>query len=319
MLRGEIERALAVISRHGKSYNFFGDYLTDAYGHKVLKLPIDAGFGCPNRDGSLSTGGCVFCSEEGSAAPTAASSRDILEQMAAAERSFGRTFDGVSYIAYFQAFTNTYAPVETLRRVFDTALSYHDITGLMIGTRPDCLPADVLDLIGSYQKDGFELWIELGMQTMHEKSLAFLNRRHTHEQTRTAIREAASRGIKVCAHIILGIPGESWEDMMATANELSALPVAGVKIHQLHIIKGTELARLYEAEPFGMLSLKEYISTLCDFLERLRPDILIHRIAGDRDSESLIAPRWGLHKGTVQASLDEEFLRRGSWQGLLAE
>ena len=319
MLRGEIERALAVTSRHGKRYNFFGDYLTARYGHKVLKLPIDAGFGCPNRDGTLSTGGCIFCSEEGSAAPTAAASREIIEQMENAERSFGRTFDEVSFIAYFQAYTNTYAPVEVLRSAFDTALTYHDVTGLMIGTRPDCLPDDVLDLIASYSRDGFELWIELGMQTMHDRSLTFLNRRHTHEQTRTAIREAAARGIKICAHIILGIPGESWADMMATAEELSKLPVAGVKIHQLHIIRGTELARIYEAEPFAMISMKEYISTLCDFLERLRGDIVIHRIAGDRDDASLVAPKWGLHKGTVQKSLDEEFLRRGSWQGLLVQ
>ena len=305
--------------RHGKRYNFFGDYLTSKYGHKVLKLPIDADFGCPNRDGSISTGGCVFCSDEGSASPTAAASRDILEQMANAERSFGRTFDEVSYIAYFQAFTNTYAPVDTLKRVFDTALTYHDVTGLMIGTRPDCLDEDVLDLIASYGKDNFELWLELGMQTMHEKSLSFLKRGHTHEQTRRAIRAAAQRGIKVCAHIILGVPGESWEDMIATAVELSALPVAGVKIHHLHIIRGTELARLYEKEPFPMFTLGSYVSTLCDFLERLRPDILIHRIAGDRDEQSLVAPKWGMHKGTVQNALDEEFLRRGSWQGLLTQ
>ena len=276
---------------HGKNYNFFGDYLNEKYGCKVLKLPVNAGFGCPNRDGTLGSGGCVFCSDEGSASPSAVKSETILEQMNSAERSFARKFDRVRYIAYFQAFTNTYAPLDTLKQAFDTALSYPGVAGLMIGTRPDCVPDDVLDLIASYKKDSFELWLELGMQTMHEKSLVFLKRGHTHAQTRDAVIAAARRGIPVCAHVILGIPGESWEDMMATAVELSSLPVAGVKIHHLHIIRGTGLARIYEQSPFAMLTMKEYISTLCDFLERLRPDIIIHRIAGDRDAETLVAPR----------------------------
>jgi radical SAM protein (TIGR01212 family) len=308
-----------VTSWHGKSYNFFGDYLNKKYGCKILKLPVNAGFGCPNRDGTLGSGGCIFCSDEGSAAPTAVKSENILEQMKSAESSFARKFDHVHYIAYFQAFTNTYAPIPELKCAFDTALSYPGVSGLMIGTRPDCVPDDVLDLIASYKKENFELWLELGMQTMHEKSLTFIKRGHTHEQTRIAITEAARRGIPVCAHIILGIPGESWADMMATAAELSSLPVAGVKIHHLHIIKGTGLASFYRQKPFEMITMREYISILCDFIERLRPDIIVHRIAGDRDADSLIAPKWGMQKGTVQMSLDEEFIRRGSWQGLLVQ
>ena len=319
MYGGKIERAGSVTSWSGKRYNFFGDYLNGKYGCKVLKLPINAGFGCPNRDGTIGSGGCIFCSEEGSASPTAMSSEDILSQMDKAVSSFARVFDRTAYIAYFQAFTNTYASVPQLKNAFDTALSFHDITGLMIGTRPDCVPEEVLELIGSYRRDGFELWLELGMQTSHDRSLAFLKRGHTHSQTRDAIHAAARHGIPVCAHIILGIPGESWEDMMQTAEEVSSLPVSGVKIHHLHIIHGTALAALHEKHPFEMIGMQSYISTLCDFLERLRPDILIHRIAGDRNEETLVAPKWGMQKGTIQKALDEEFVRRGSWQGLLIE
>jgi hypothetical protein len=300
-----------------RAYNFFGDYLWNTYGTRVLKLPIDAGFTCPNRDGTTGDSGCVFCSEEGSASPTARGRSDVREQMGNARRSFRRSEAETRYIPYFQAFTNTYAPVERLRELYDTALADEDVMGLMIGTRPDCLGDEVLDLIASYARPGFELWLEVGMQTMHERSLAFLRRGHSHEATRDALLRAARRGIAVCAHIILGIPGESWEDMMATAVELSALPVRGVKIHHLHVIAGTELERLYRTTDFRLPSLGEYISIVCDFLERLRPDILIHRLLGDRAPATLVAPAWGLHKGTVLGAIDEEFARRVTRQGFL--
>ncbi len=300
-----------------RAYNFFGDYLWNTYGTRVLKLPIDAGFTCPNRDGTTGDSGCVFCSEEGSASPTARGRSGVREQMGNARRSFRRSEAETRYIAYFQAFTNTYAPVERLRELYDTALADEDVMGLMIGTRPDCLGDEVLDLIASYARPGFELWLEVGMQTMHERSLAFLRRGHSHEATRDALLRAARRGIAVCAHIILGIPGESWEDMMATAVELSALPVRGVKIHHLHVIAGTELERLYRTTDFRLPSLGEYVSIVCDFLERLRPDILIHRLLGDRAPATLVAPAWGLHKGTVLGAIDEEFARRVTRQGFL--
>ncbi len=300
-----------------RAYNFFGDYLWNTYGTRVLKLPIDAGFTCPNRDGTTGDSGCVFCSEEGSASPTARGQSGVREQMENARLSFRRSEAETRYIAYFQAFTNTYAPVERLRELYDTALADEGIMGLMIATRPDCLGDEVLDLIASYARPGFELWLEVGMQTMHGRSLAFLRRGHSHEATRDALLRAARRGIAVCAHIILGIPGESWEDMMATAVELSALPVRGVKIHHLHVIAGTELERLYRTTDFRLPSLGEYISIVCDFLERLRPDILIHRLLGDRAPATLVAPAWGLHKGTVLGAIDEEFARRVTRQGFL--
>ncbi len=237
--------------------------------------------------------------------------------MQSAREGFRRLDADTRYIAYFQAYTNTNAPAETLRALYDIAVSEPDVIGLMIATRPDCLPDRTLDLIASYAREGFELWLEIGMQTMHEQSLARLNRGHTHAQTREAIGRAAARNIPVCAHLILGIPDEDWSAIMDTAVETSSLPVRGVKIHHLHVIAGTGLEALYYEDRLRLFSFNEYVSTACDFMERLRPDILIHRVLGDRPRDTLVAPEWGLHKGTVHRAIDEEFRRRGTQQGFL--
>jgi radical SAM protein (TIGR01212 family) len=304
---------------NGKPYRFFGDYLWEKYGRRVLKLPINAGLSCPNRDGSISSRGCLFCSPEGSASPTTDVGPGIITQMENARRMFRRSDEDTRYIAYFQAFTNTYAPPGTLKRLYDTAVAAPDIIGLMIGTRPDCLPDEVIDLIASYRKENFELWIELGMQSSHDRSLDFLNRGHTQHSTAEAVRRTALRGLDICLHIILGIPGETWDDMMRTAETISSLPVQGVKFHHLHVIKGTHLEDMHRRGEVPLLSLKEYVSTVCDFMERLRPDIIIHRLAGDRDTESLVAPAWGAHKGTVQNAIEDEFRKRGTHQGFLTD
>ncbi len=300
-----------------RPYRLFGDYLRDKYGFQIFKLPIDAGLTCPNRDGTFGTDGCIFCSEDGSASPTTAVSVDILKQMRHARERFKRSDAETRYIAYFQAYTNTYGPVDYLKKIYDTAVMEDDIVGLMIGTRPDCLPDEVVRLISTYRKDNFELWLEIGMQTMHDRSLGFLYRGHTHAQTRDAISRAASAGIDVCAHIILGVPGETWDDIMATARELASLGAAGVKFHQLHVIKGTPLEKLYEEGSFNTLSLKEYISLLADFIERIPDDMIVHRIMGDRNETELVAPGWSLRKGTVQKALEDEFHKRGTFQGFL--
>lgn len=301
----------------GKPYNFFGDHLFSRFGTRVLKLPLDARLGCPNRDGTLDDGGCVFCSADGSASPSSGTTEGILDQMESAISGFRRADQDTRYIAYFQAYTNTYAPVDILKRLYDTAISREGLVGLMIGTRPDCLGDEVLDLIQGYHREGFELWIEIGMQTMHDASLLFLNRHHTHHDTRDAVLRAARRGIDICLHIILGIPGESWDDMMATAGEISSLPVRGVKLHHLHVIRDTKLEEIYREGRMRVMEFEDYVSTVCDFLERLRPDILIHRLHGDREESTLVAPLWGLHKGTVQKAIEDEFRRRGSFQGFL--
>lgn len=301
----------------GKPYNFFGDYLYSKYSCRVLKLPVNAGLSCPNRDGTLGKGGCIFCCEDGSASPTTHGSSSVTSQMQNAIDTFRRSYRETSYIAYLQAFTNTYGTIAELKRIYDEAVSFPGITGLMIGTRPDCINDEILSLIKSYDRSGFELWIETGMQTVHDRSLGFLERRHSWVCTLESINAINSYGIKHCVHVILGIPGESWNDMMKTAETISALPVNGVKLHHFHVIRGTRLERIYRNDELPLMSMGEYVSTLCDFIERLRPDITIHRLAGDRLEESLVAPRWGLHKGTVLQAVIDEFEKRCTYQGFL--
>lgn len=303
---------------YGKPYLFFGDYLFAKYNTKIFKLSINANLGCPNRDGTINSNGCIFCSE-GSASPTANSTQSIHQQMQSAIDGFHRGLYAQKYIAYFQAYTNTHASVALLKELYDTALQFDNVIGLMIGTRPDCLPDDVLDLIAQYKKENFELWLEIGLQSVHDKSLQWLQRGHTYSQTVDAIHRAVIRGIDVCVHVILGIHGESWDDMMETANKISRLPVKGVKIHHLHVIKGTPLAMIYDTGALPLLSCKQYVSYVCDFIERLRDDIIIHRLSGDQLKDMLVAPSWGLHKGTVIKAIEDELKRRGTYHGFLCD
>jgi uncharacterized protein len=302
---------------NGLPYNFFGDYLSAKHGCRVFKLSINAGLGCPNRDGKISFGGCVFCSESGSSSPTAVQSEEILSQMDNAAKSFGRTFAGTKYIAYFQAFTNTYAPTAVLKLLYDTALTYPDTIGLMAGTRPDCIDKENAELLSNYRGKCPELWVELGMQTSHNRSLLFLRRGHSHKDTLSAVKILSEKHIDICLHVIIGIPGETWEDIMHTADVISSLPVQGVKIHHLHVIKGTELEKIYSIDKPNLLTLDEYLRVTTDFLERIRPDITIHRVSGDCPLDQLIAPRWGALKGSIQTGIYDEFARRGTWQGFL--
>ncbi|HNR87435.1 MAG TPA: TIGR01212 family radical SAM protein [Spirochaetota bacterium] len=302
---------------HGKPYNFFGDYLQHRYHTRVLKLPLDAHLSCPNRDGTLGDDGCVFC-RDGSASPGMSDIQSIAEQMRIAKGSFRRADGETRFISYLQAYTNTYAPLQQLKDLYDRAIADPEVIGLMIGTRPDCCPDEVLDLIETYRRKDFELWIELGMQTTHDRSLRLLNRRHTFEHTVDAVDRITKRRIPVCLHCILGIPGETWEDMMRTASTVASLPVQGVKLHHLHVIRGTRLEELHEHGRLPLLSQRDYVSTVCDFIERLPGDVLIHRLMGDREESTLVAPTWGLHKGTVMRDIDDMFSRRGTHQGFLA-
>jgi uncharacterized protein len=222
------------------------------------------------------------------------------------------------FIAYLQAYTNTYAPLAELKKIYDEAVGFSpDVIGLMIGTRPDCITEEIAGLIASYARPGFELWVELGVQSVHDRSLAFLNRRHSHADSLRAIELLSRHGIAVCAHLILGIPGETWRDMMATAEAMNDRRIAGVKLHHLHVISGTRLAVMMRESPFALMECGEYVSTVCDMLERFRPSLLIHRLAADRAGDTLLAPRWGMHKGTVQRAIADELERRESYQGML--
>jgi len=303
----------------GKPYNFFGDYLLNKFDTKILKLPINANFSCPNRDGTLSSGGCIFCSEDGSSSNSTFGISDIKKQMISARNNFTRVNSNVKYISYFQSYTNTYAPTKYLEEVYETATEDDDIIGLMIGTRPDCISNKTFELISTYntKKKNFELWLEIGVQSIHEKSLKFLNRQHSVKDCTNSIIKAEKYSIKTCIHIILGIPGETWQDMMETATFISKLPISGVKIHHLHVIKNTPLEKLYNKKKVKTLTLDEYTSTVVDFIERLRPDILIHRLMGDRNDDLLLSPKWGHHKGTIINAIEDKFKKRSTYQGFL--
>jgi len=293
-------------------YYSFGEYLKDKYGRKVRKIGLNAGFTCPNRDGLRGEGGCIFCNDSGfSEFPD--NNISLKEQIDSTISTFKKK--GVeSFIAYFQNGSNTYAPVEELKKIYDIIHEYPEIVGLFISTRPDCVNDEVLDLIQSYTSTR-EVWVEYGLQTVHDKTLEYIGRGHSFTQTEEIIRKTSQRGIKVGVHVILGLPGESTEDMMETAEKVSRLPVSGVKLHLLHVLKNTPLERLYNKGEVKLLEEDEYINIACDFIERLSPDCVLLRLASDARVKVLVAPKWMNKKLEVIRKIDKEFLRRKTRQG----
>lgn len=286
-------------------YNSIGTYLKNRFEKRVVKLSLDGGFTCPNRDGTKGTGGCIFCSAQGSGdfAGTIPQQMELLK----------RKWPDAVYIAYFQNYTNTYAPVEKLRKLWDEALSHPGVIGLAIATRPDCLPKDVLKLLDEYNKKCF-LWVELGLQSAKEETGRFINRCCTNEDFEQAMAELSSRGIRTVVHLIMGLPGETKEDMLASARYTASFRPFGVKLHMLHVMKATRIAELYPAQ-FTLPSMEEYIGIICDILEELPQEITIHRLTGDAPGQLLIAPEWTRNKHTVLNGIQQELKRRGSYQG----
>jgi radical SAM protein (TIGR01212 family) len=275
---------------------------------------VDAGFSCPNRDGVLDTQGCIFCGGHGSGSYGIVRDLSIVDQIEDGKEVMRRKYKAGRFIAYFQAYSNTYAAVDHLRSLFDTALSVPDVVGLIVATRPDCLPDMVLDYLQDLSRATY-LWLEVGMQSMYDRSLELINRKHDHSCTVDAFQRAKSRGLLVCAHIILGLPGESHGEMLAMADELNRLGVDGVKLHLLHVMKGTRLAEMYGRGEISVLDRDGYAGLVCDFLERLDQRILIHRLTGDGGHDNLIAPLWSLKKFEVLNLIDAEMERRGTFQG----
>lgn len=295
-------------------YNKFSDDLKRMFGCKVQRISADAGFTCPNRDGLLDSSGCIFCGGHGSGSYGIRRDLDIVAQLEDGKEVMRRKYRAHKFIAYFQAFSNTYAAVDRLRQHFSEALTVSDVEGLIIATRPDCLPDDVLDYLQELSRQTC-LWLELGLQSMHDRTLELINRRHDHGCTVDAVRRVKSRGLRICAHIILGLPGETHDEMLAAAWELNRLGVDGVKLHLLHVMKGTVLAGMYERGEVTVMGRDEYVGLVCDFLELLDPRILIHRLTGDGGHDNLIAPLWSLKKFEVLNLIDAEMERRGSRQG----
>ena len=297
-----------------KRYNTFSDELKRIFGCKVQRISVDAGFTCPNRDGSLDTEGCIFCGGLGSGSFGIQRGYTVAEQLEHGKDVMRRKYRAKKFIAYFQAYSNTYASVEHLRELFSEALAVPDMTGLIVATRPDCLPDNVLDYLQELSSQTY-FWLELGLQSILDRSLVLINRRHDHAASVDAVRRARSRGIRLCAHIILGLPGETRSEMLANAGELNRLGVDGVKLHLLHVMKGTKLDEMYRAGDLKVMGKDDYAGLVCDFLELLDPRILIHRLTGDGGHDNLVAPLWSLKKFEILNLIDAGLERRGTRQG----
>lgn len=297
-----------------KRYNAFSDELKRFFGCRIQRISIDAGFTCPNRDGSLDTQGCIFCGGHGSGSYGIIRDLTVAAQIEDGKEVMRRKYKAGGFLAYFQAYSNTYASVEHLKSLYSEAMGVPDVVGLIIATRPDCLADDVLDYIHEISQQSY-LWLELGVQSMHDRTLELINRRHDHACSVDAIERAKSRGLRICAHVILGLPGESRDEMLAMALELNRLGVDGVKLHLLHVMKGTVLAEMYGKGKVSVMDRDSYAGLVCDFLELLEPQVLIHRLTGDGGHDNLVAPLWSLKKFEVLNLIDAELERRGTRQG----
>lgn len=296
-----------------KRYTTFTDELRQRFGCRVQRVSLDAGFSCPNRDGSLGTGGCTFCGDRGAAAVGVPTELPLLQQLQMSKTYLEKKFRAEKFLAYFQAYSNTYASADDLRLLYETALADKDIVGLIIGTRPDCLPDSVLELLAELNQRTY-LWLELGMQTMHDQTLQAINRGHDHACFVEAVKRCKQRGLRVCAHLILGLPGETREQMLASVKELNRLGVDGVKLHHLHVLKGSLLEEQYRDGTLVLMDRDAYVALLVDALELLDPNIMIHRLMGDGRSE-LIAPDWSRRKLEVLNQIDATLKKRDSRQG----
>jgi radical SAM protein (TIGR01212 family) len=292
-------------------YNFF---LRQKFGGRVQKVSIDAGFTCPNVDGTVARGGCTFCDNRSFSPSRRLPRQGVLGQIDEGIRRLKWRYEVERFLAYFQPATNTYAPVERLRPLFEAAISHAKVVGLVIGTRPDCVPAGVLDLLEELAARTY-LSVEYGMQTIHDRSLDWMNRGHHHDAFLDAVERSRGRGFEICAHVILGLPGESREDMLATARELARLDIDAVKIHNLYAVKDTPLADQVARGEVTLMDRDEYIATLVEFLELLPPSALIERISGEAPPQYFIGPAWSLDKPAIRAALDREMEGRDTWQG----
>lgn len=296
-----------------KRYNQYSAYLKKKFGAKVYKITLDAGFSCPNRDGTISKGGCIFCDAGGSFSQAHSNLLSIREQVETGILTLKNRFKAEKFMSYFQAYSNTYKPVKELEKIYNSALGHKDVVGLSIGTRPDCVDYEKLDLISSYKND-YYVWIEYGLQSVHDKTLRKINRGHDFTCFQSAYEKTKERGINVCVHVILGL-WETRDEIMQTAQKLAELKVDGVKIHMLCALEDTKLADMYKNGEIDFMSEDDYVNTVCDFLEYLPKETTIHRLAGNGLKKNLIAPRWLGAKLDCLNKIDKELVKRNSYQG----
>ncbi|WP_408007299.1 TIGR01212 family radical SAM protein [Pseudalkalibacillus sp. A8] len=297
-----------------KRYYTWNKHLKEYFGEKIIKIPIDGGFDCPNRDGKVASGGCTFCSQSGSGDFAGNRRDDLVKQFNTVKERMHKKWKKGKYLGYFQAFSNTYAPVEELREKFEVILEQEGVVGLAIATRPDCLPDEVVDYLAELNERTY-LWVELGLQTVHEETAELINRAHDYQCYVNGVKKLRNHGIRVCCHIIDGLPQETPEMMMETAREVSKLDVQGIKIHLLHLLKKTPMVKQYENGLVEFLDFDTYVKLVCDQLEVLPPDMMIHRLTGDGPAELLIGPMWSMNKWNVLNSIETELERRDSYQG----
>lgn len=297
-----------------KRYHTLDYEMKKIFGEKSIKLSIDGNFTCPNRDGTIGSSGCIFCSERGSGDFNSDKSKSITEQIEEQKTIMSNKWKSSTYIAYFQNYTNTYDTVENLRKKFYEALSCENIKGLAIATRPDCIDSQVLELLEELNSKTF-LWVELGLQSINEITADFLRRGYELPQFDKTYEELKNKNIRTVVHLIFGIPGETKEDMLESVKYISEKNVWGVKLHMLHVLKNTDLAQYYEKTHFNLLTEGEYVKIICDALELLSPDTVIHRLTGDGKKSDLIEPIWTLHKLKVLSDIDKELKFRQSCQG----
>lgn len=299
-------------------YNDYGAWMRRQFPFRVQKISIDAGFSCPNRDGHISHGGCTFCDNRTFNPSYCQPSKSITEQITEGKEFFRHKYPDMKYLAYFQAFSNTYATLDTLQRRYEEALSAEDVVGIVIGTRPDCVSNEILNYLESLNQQTFMI-VEYGIESVSDDTLRRVNRGHNFECSRRAIIETHNRGILTGAHIILGLPGESAEDNVRQADIISALPIDILKLHQLQIIRGTQLAAEYERQPFNLYTADEYIDLCRRYIERLRPDMVLERFVSQSPKELLMAPKWGLKNYEFANRFVNYMKRMDSWQGKYAE
>ena len=275
------------------------------YGERVHKVAIDAGLSCPNRDGSKGIGGCTFCNNV-TFSPNGRAPDPILEQIQNGREVLIKRTGAKKYIAYFQAYTNTYSDIETLSKMYETALSEDDIIGLSIGTRPDCVPDEVIDLLVDYQNKGFDIWLELGLQSAFDKTLKRINRGHGFEEYRQTLLAARGKGLRVCTHLIIGLPGENETHFKATLQRVLNLGVDGLKFHPLHVVKGTQLANDWRRGEYRPMTMEYYVKAVSDLIMMAPKDMIYHRLTGTANKQQLLAPEWCNKKWKVLNSIEAE-------------
>lgn len=300
---------------NNKRYHTWNYYLRNTFGEKIFKVSINAGFTCPNIDGKVAYGGCTYCSKEGSGDFAGNPKDDLIKQFNEIKEMMLKKWPNAKYIGYFQAYTNTYAPLEVLKEKYETILAQDDVVGLSISTRPDCLEDDVVEYLAELN-ERTNLWVELGLQTIHDSTSKIINRGHDYKTFLEGVEKLKAKNIKIVVHIINGLPGEDYNMMMETAKAVADLNVHGIKIHLLHVIKDTPMARMLEKNMMSLMTQEEYVNLVCDQLEILPPEMVIHRLTGDGKKEDLVGPLWSLKKWEVLNAIDDTMKARDSYQGI---